>query len=403
MGRMGRMGNMVHGFKPTLIMVLVQTMFAGANVFFKLAANDGMNLRILVAYRFLFASAFMIPLALYVERKKRPKMTRIVLVQAFFCGLLGGVLAQNMYVMSLALTSASFASAMTNLIPAITFIMAIIFRLEKLGWRTAAGKAKVLGTLVGLGGAMILTFYKGPRINLSTNVDLLHKSQTPGHVAPTHKSGQMLLGSLLSLGSCICYALWLILQAKMAERYPCPYSTTALMVFFGSFQGVIFAICTQSNWSQWQLGWNIRLLTVAYTGIVASGLMFTLVAWCVHMRGPLFVSVFNPLMLVLVTIAGTLVLDEKLHLGSIIGAVLIVCGLYVVLWGKGKEMKRIARLMPERNSSGGPGGPGGDSKRIEVLITSTPQNNISNRVEVGVSSPNRPSTPENNQVERQQV
>ncbi|KAM7470390.1 hypothetical protein LguiA_008573 [Lonicera macranthoides] len=52
--------------------------------------------------------------------------------------------------------------------------------LEKLGWRTAAGKAKVLGTLVGLGGAMILTFYKGPQISLLTNVELPHKSQTRG-------------------------------------------------------------------------------------------------------------------------------------------------------------------------------------------------------------------------------
>lgn len=93
-------------------------------------------------------------------------------------------------------------------------ILWLWFRLEKLGWRTEAGKAKVLGTLVGLGGAMILTFYKGPHINLSTNVDLLRKSQTSGHVAPIHKSGQMVWGALLSLGSCICYALWLILQVK---------------------------------------------------------------------------------------------------------------------------------------------------------------------------------------------
>lgn len=33
------------------------------------------------------------------------------------------------------------------------------------------------------------------------------------------------------------------------------------------------------------------------------------------MRGPLFVSIFNPLMLVLVALAGSMVLDEKLHLG----------------------------------------------------------------------------------------
>lgn len=34
-----------------------------------------------------------------------------------------------------------------------------------------------------------------------------------------------------------------------------------------------------------------------------------------RMRGPLFVSVFQPLMLVIVAIAGSLFLDEKLHVG----------------------------------------------------------------------------------------
>lgn len=50
-------------------------------------------------------------------------------------------------------------------------------------------------------------------------------------------------------------------------------------------------------------------------GILGSGVMFTLVAWCVRMRGPLFVSVFNPLLLVIVAIAGSLLLQEKLHVG----------------------------------------------------------------------------------------
>lgn len=48
---------------------------------------------------------------------------------------------------------------------------------------------------------------------------------------------------------------------------------------------------------------------------MATGLSVTCIALCIRMRGPLFVSVFNPLMLVLVAIVGSLVLDEKLHLG----------------------------------------------------------------------------------------
>ncbi|CAL5329686.1 unnamed protein product [Camellia sinensis] len=52
-------------------------------------------------------------------------------------------------------------------------------------------------------------------------------------------------------------------------------------------------------------------------GIVACGVTFTLMAWCVQIKGPLFVSIFSPLLLVLVAIAGSLLLDEKLHLGRV--------------------------------------------------------------------------------------
>ena len=51
---------------------------------------------------------------------------------------------------------------------------------------------------------------------------------------------------------------------------------------------------------------------------MASGLMVTFIALCVHMRGPLFVFVYNPLMLILVAIMGSLILDEKLHIGRYI-------------------------------------------------------------------------------------
>lgn len=49
--------------------------------------------------------------------------------------------------------------------------------------------------------------------------------------------------------------------------------------------------------------------------MIGSGLVFAFVSWCVQMRGPLFVSAFNPVMPVLVAIAGSLVLNESLHLG----------------------------------------------------------------------------------------
>ncbi|KAL3724112.1 hypothetical protein ACJRO7_036176 [Eucalyptus globulus] len=374
----------MHGVKPAILMVTVQASFAGVNVVYKLAANDGMNLRLVVAYRLLFATAFISPIALFFERKKRPKLTGMVLFQAFCCGFFGGSLTHNLYLESLALTSATYAAAMLNLAPAITYIMAVSFGLERVVIGRIEGKAKVLGTLIGIGGAMVLTFYKGFEIRMwSTHVDLLHHhSHQPlpanHHPAFSNRTehGAHVLGSMLAVGSCASYSLWLIIQTKMAERYPCHYSSTALTSLFGSIQAVGFALFTERDWSEWKLGWNIRLLTVAYTGLVASGICVSLIGWCVHKRGPLFASVFNPLMLVLVALAGSFLLDEKLHLGSVLGAGLIVCGLYVVLWGKHREMKRMDQLLIVPSKSN----PESDAS-VQIVITTSRSINTSDNTE----------------------
>ncbi|GAU39382.1 hypothetical protein TSUD_370410 [Trifolium subterraneum] len=80
-------------------------------------------------------------------------------------------------------------------------------------------------------------------------------------------------------------------------------------------------------------------------GIVGSGIVIVVIAWCIKMRGPIFASTFNPLQLLLVAISAYLLLDEKLYLGSVFGAVLIVCGIYAVLWSKSREMKKKIKLL----------------------------------------------------------
>ncbi|XP_050209130.1 WAT1-related protein At1g25270-like isoform X1 [Mercurialis annua] len=341
----------VHGLKPVILMILVQFILTGMNIFYKLAANDGMNMRVLVAYRSILSAAFTVPLALIFERKYLTKLTWVIIVEAFFCGLFGATLAQNLYVESLVLTSATFSVAITNLCPAVTLILATSFGLEKVRLGTTTDKAKVFGILIGIGGAMVFTFYKGVEIKIwSTNVDLLkHKNHTQLH--KDNSTSHHIIGSCLAFASCVCFGMWLIIQSKLSKKFPYHYSSAALMSLMGSIQSVIFALSIDRSWSQWKLGWNLRLLAAAYSGIVTSGVVLTLIAWCVSLRGPVFVASFNPLCLVLVAIAGSLMLEEQLHLGSILGAGLIVCGLYILLWGQNKEIKEKAKLLPKDSSS----------------------------------------------------
>lgn len=58
----------IKGLKPVAVMILVQVVLAGLNIVYKLALNDGMDAKILVAYRYVFAAAVLCPLALFLER-----------------------------------------------------------------------------------------------------------------------------------------------------------------------------------------------------------------------------------------------------------------------------------------------------------------------------------------------
>jgi hypothetical protein len=68
MQNMGQLCNVIHGLKPGIVMIVVQIGYAALNILYKVVAEDGVNVRILIAYRMMFASAFMIPLALVFGR-----------------------------------------------------------------------------------------------------------------------------------------------------------------------------------------------------------------------------------------------------------------------------------------------------------------------------------------------
>jgi len=84
--------------------------------------------------------------------------------------------------------------------------------MEKINLRTKAGKAKILGTLTGIGGAMVLTFVKGVEIKMGSlfHLNLLHHQNGVG--SHTISTANTISGSLCALASAISYALWLIIQ-----------------------------------------------------------------------------------------------------------------------------------------------------------------------------------------------
>ncbi|WOH14243.1 hypothetical protein DCAR_0933760 [Daucus carota subsp. sativus] len=328
---------------PFLVMVLLQAGYAGMNILSKLAMNSGMNPLIHVAYRQIFAAVVLVPFAYFLERKTRPRMTLPIFLQIFLSSIFGLTLNQLTYFVGLSHSTPTIACALTNLLPAVTFLMAVPCRLESVAIKSRSGQAKVVGTIVCVGGAMLLSFYHGSQVPIGESKIhwnyIIRNSRNSTNQTNHHN---FMLGPFLLIASPVCWAVWFILQAKMSSTYPAPYSSSALMCLMASFQCVIIGLVSDHHISSWSLNPPIRALSSIYAGVVCNALSYCLMSWCIKRKGPLYVSVFSPFLLVIVAILSWALLEEKLYVGTVAGSGLIVTGLYTVLWGKKEEMISLA-------------------------------------------------------------
>ncbi|KAL2538569.1 WAT1-related protein [Forsythia ovata] len=335
--------------KPYLAMVSLQFGYAGMYIITMLSFKRGFSHWILVVYRHAVATLVFAPFAFFLERKVRPKLTLSVFLKIMLLGFLEPVLDQNLYYVGMKYTSATFTAATVNILPAITFIMAVIFRLENVNLKQIHSLAKLIGTGITLSGAMLMTFYKGPV------VDILPHSLGGSHGGTTSSGGtddqHWVIGTILLLSCIVGWSGFFIVQNKTLKEYPAELSLTALICFMGVMEGGVVALIMEHNMSAWTIGFDSRLLAAVYSGIVCSGIAYYLQSVVNKARGPVFVTAFSPLSMIITAVLGAMVLAEQIHLGSLIGAIIIVFGLYSVVWGKSKEKSNSDKLMYEENKS----------------------------------------------------
>nr|XP_043625363.1 WAT1-related protein At2g39510-like [Erigeron canadensis] len=322
--------------KPYLYVVILQFGNAGLVIIAKAALNHGMNHYTFATYRNLIATIVMAPFALYFERKGRPKLTLSIFFKIMLLGFLEPVVDQNLYYAGMKYTTATFAIAMCNIIPAMTFLMAWICRLEKVNIKKIRSIGKIVGTLVTVGGAMIMTVVVGPTIGLpwTKASSTGHQTQTTTPINPEDN----IKGSMMIIAGCLSWSCFYIVQALALKQYPAELSLTTLICAAGTLQGsIVTVIAERGDTAAWKLHWDAGLVTMVYGGVICSGLGYYLSSIIMKEKGPVFVTAFNPLSMVIVAVLGSFVLSEQLNLGRILGAVVIVAGLYMVIWGKSKD------------------------------------------------------------------
>lgn len=330
-------------------MIALQFGYAGFHVVSRAALNMGISKLVFAVYRNIIALLLLVPFAYFFEKKDRPAMTLSFLLQFFLLALCGITANQGFYLLGLDNTSPTFASAIQNSVPAITFLMAAALRLERVRLDRRDGIGKVVGTLSCVAGAMIITLYKGPAIFSPAGNATTFANVVTAAAEVTSAGKSWSLGCIYLMGHCLSWSGWLVLQAPVLKKYPARLSVTSYTCFFGVVQFLVIAAFAEREEAAWVFHSGTEVFTILYAGCVASGIAFAVQIWCIDRGGPVFVAVYQPVQTFVVAIMASIILGEEFYLGSIIGAVFIIAGLYLVLWGKSEEKsiaaKEAARLL----------------------------------------------------------
>ncbi|CAH2063958.1 unnamed protein product [Thlaspi arvense] len=312
--------------KPYFAMVCLQFGYAGMNLVTKVVLDRGMSHYVLVAYRNAFATAVIAPFALLSERKVRPKMTFPIFMQIFALALLGPVIDQNLYYTGLKLTSPTFASAVTSIVPALIFIISMICRMEKVELRKVRFQAKVVGTLLIVVGAMLMILFKSPLINF------LRSHLIGGASSPAGED--YFKATVFLLIASFSWASFFVLQAATLKRYSSHLSLSTMVCFMGTLQSTALTFVMEPNLSAWNIGFDMNLLASTYAGIMSSSIAYYVQGLMTKQKGVVFVTAFNPLIAIIGSIIGFLILGQRLYLGGVLGMTILMVGACAVLWGK---------------------------------------------------------------------
>ncbi|KAL2235378.1 WAT1-related protein At2g39510 isoform X2 [Sesamum indicum] len=331
--------------KPYLAVIMLQFGSTGSAIIAKSALNHGMSHYTFSVYRNIVATVVMAPFALVLERKIRPRMTFSIFYKIVLLALLEPVIDQNLYYAGMKYTTATFASAMCNVLPAITFLLAWALGLERVNIKRWSSQAKVAGTLVTVSGAMIMTLVRGSIIGLPWTRHSHINSQLTAADADANSHQNPVRGALMITAGCFCWSIFYILQAITLKSYPAGLSLTALICMGGALQGTALTLVAEkSNTAIWTIRGDTKLLAYVYSGLVGSGITYYVAGVVSKEKGPVFATSFNPLSMVFVAVMSSFILAEQLDVGKVSGAIVIVVGLYLFIWGKAKDKKESLTL-----------------------------------------------------------
>ncbi|KAL4588723.1 hypothetical protein LXL04_001618 [Taraxacum kok-saghyz] len=320
---------------PFSAMTIIECIIVGGNTLFKSATSQEINSYVFTTYVFLVGFLFLLPCAFIVCRRSSIPPLKFSIVAKLFLLSLIGYMSQIFGYVGIKYSSPTLSSVMSNLAPAFTFILAFFFRIEQLNLQSYSSQAKIIGTLVSISGALIATLYNGQSVTILYDTSSFY----------------WIIGGILLASQNFLLSFVLVSQAQIMIQYPVELMVVFIFGLSGMIVAAIAGLVMVRDLDAWKLKPDKMLASIIYMGISTGFLSGLIQVWALRLKGPVYVAMFKPLSIVIALVMGLVFLGDSLHLGSVVGGIIISLGFYVVLWGKAKEDASVHDKQPSSSSS----------------------------------------------------
>ncbi|XP_028093503.1 WAT1-related protein At3g28050-like isoform X1 [Camellia sinensis] len=276
---------------PFAVMVMLEFGDVCTKTLTKAAMNTGMNSLVFVVYHNALGTLILLPLFIFHRhsRTQQPPLSFSLLCRFSLLGLLGTCLVQICLFTGINYSSPTLAVALGNLFPAFTFLLAVLFRMEKFDLRKPSRQAKSLGTIVAVLGAFVMTLYKGPPLLVA-----ILPSNLPHRLLLSQEQPNWVLGGLFLGISCLSSSIWNIVQTATIKEYPDEITVVFFYCFFGTIQCTIFSLISERNPTAWILTPGVEMISVVFSAIYGTVFRTNALTWCLHKKGPVYLAMFKP-------------------------------------------------------------------------------------------------------------
>ncbi|CAJ1931501.1 unnamed protein product [Sphenostylis stenocarpa] len=325
------------GLGVTAAMVATQFLDVGLNTLIKAANTNGMSNFVFVVYANFLALFVLLPSTFFYYRKKAPPPIPTSLFCKMFLISCLSTAYQTLIYSGIGYSSPTLCSAMVDLAPAFTFIFAFIFRMENLNLKQHSCQAKIVGTVVSIAGALIVTLYKGTPLNFK----FLRNVVFGGNGTYLSVQSDWIIGGVLLATASLCLSVLFIVQTSVIKEYPEELVVTSICCSMVVILSAIVALFAEGNTKAWIFTSHQDLIAVFYSAIFVVSLKSVVCTWGCRKKGAVYVAMFNPLGMVIALGMGVVFLGDSLYVGSMIGAATIGVGFYSVMWGLTQENNNL--------------------------------------------------------------